>query len=258
MSQQETTKRDATVAIAFGVACHIVFVLGVGTMMAAMFFGMSRSLGRLGTPWGGLTNALLLLQFPILHSALLSRPGRQWMCRLAPFGLGAKLSTTTYAIIASLQVGLLFALWTPSGIVWWQAQGIALEVLCVLYAASWILLLKSIVDAGFPLQVGLLGWWAVARGRASVYPAMPRGGLFRLCRQPIYLAFALTLWTVPTLTPDQLCVALVLTAYCVLGPLLKEARFRRVFGEEFAGYQRTVPYFLPRLRSLRSNRRADL
>ena len=256
MGQHETARRDAAVAIAWGIACHVLFVVGVGTMMTAMFFGMSRSLGRLGAPWGGLADALLLLQFPVVHSLLLSRPGRRWMAGLAPFGLGGRLSTTVYATTASVQVGLLFVLWTPSGIVWWQAQGPALAVLCVLYAASWILLLKSIVDAGFSLQVGLLGWWAVARGRAPVYPPMPRRGLFRFCRQPIYLAFALTLWTVPTLTPDQLCVALVLTAYCVLGPLFKEARFRRTFGAEFAGYQQSVPYFLPRLRVPRRDRRA--
>ena len=243
----EIRRRDRALAIALGLACHVLFVLGVGTMMVAMYYGMSRSLGRLGSPYGAIANGLLLLQFPILHSLLLSRPGRRVMSGLASGGLGAKLSTTTYATLASLQVGLLFALWTPSGVVWWQAEGAAHVVLCVCYAASWLLLLKSIIDAGFPLQVGLLGWWAVARGRAPAYPPMPRRGLFRLCRQPIYLAFALTLWTVPTVTPDQLAVALVLTAYCVLGPLLKEARFRRVFGSEFAAYQRTVPYFLPRI-----------
>lgn len=241
------SRRDKGVAIALGLTCHMLFILGVGTMMVAMYFGMSRSLGRLGSPWGGIADGLLLLQFPILHSLLLSRPGRRVMSRLAPGGLGAKLSTTTYATLASLQVGLLFALWTPSGIVWWQAEGPARIVLCLCYAASWLFLLKSIIDAGFPMQVGLLGWWAVARGRVPAYPPMPRRGLFRLCRQPIYLAFALTLWTVPTVTPDQLSVALVLTGYCVLGPLFKEARFRRVFGSEFAAYQRTVPYFLPRL-----------
>lgn len=245
MHSHESSRRERRIAVALGVLCHILFVLGVGTMMVAMFYGMSRSLGRLGSPWAGIANGLLLLQFPILHSLLLSRSGRRFMSNLAPGGLGAALSTTVYATVASLQVGLLFALWTPSGVVWWQAEGPARVVLCLCYAASWLLLLKSIIDAGLPVQIGLLGWWAVARGRKPVYPPMPRQGLFRLCRQPIYLAFALTLWTVPTITPDQLCVALVLTAYCVFGPLFKEARFRRIFGAEFAGYQRSVPYFLP-------------
>lgn len=239
-------KRDLAVALLFGCACHALFALGVGAMMAAMFFGMSRCPGRLPAPWGALADAALLLQFPVLHSLLLARRGRRWMAGLAPWGLGPRLSTTTYVIIASAQTGLLFALWTPSGAVWWRAEGAALAVLCALYAASWLLLLKSIVDAGLPLQTGLLGWWAVARGRAPVYPPMPRRGLFRLCRQPIYLSFALTLWTVPTWTPDQLCVALALTAYCALGPLLKEARFGRTFGAEFAAYRSGVPYFLPR------------
>jgi 2-polyprenyl-6-hydroxyphenyl methylase/3-demethylubiquinone-9 3-methyltransferase len=74
---------------------------------------------------------------------------------------------------------------------------------------------------------------------------MPATGLFRIVRQPIYVAFALTLWTVPVWTPDQLLVAVVLTAYCVGGPLLKERRFRHRFGHEFLAYARRVPYWSP-------------
>ena len=236
---------ERVVAVAYGVACHVLFVLGVGIMMFEMAFGMSRGLGTLPAPWRVAANGALLLQFPVLHSLLLSRGGRRLLGRLAPFGLGARLSTTTYVAIASVQVGLLFLLWTPSGVVWWRAGGFWLATTVALYAAAWLLLLKSIVDAGFPLQVGLLGWWAVARGRKPVYPPMPRRGLFRLCRQPIYVAFALTLWTVPRWTPDQLAVATVLTLYCLLGPLFKEARFLRAFGAEFVRYRRDIPYWLP-------------
>lgn len=50
------------------------------------------------------------------------------------------------------------------------------------------------------------------------------------------------------LTPDQLVVAASLTAYCLIGPLFKEARFRRIHGAAFAEYARTVPYWLPRVR----------
>ncbi len=74
---------------------------------------------------------------------------------------------------------------------------------------------------------------------------MPARGLFRLCRQPIYVAFTLTLWAVPTVTPDGLAVSVVLTGYCLAGPLLKEARFARRFGPEFARYRARVPYWLP-------------
>src|SRR6202789_1268217 len=214
-------------------------------MMIMMFFGMSRSFGVLHAPWSYLANAQLLAQFPLLHSMLLSRRGRAVLGRLAPHGLGGRLATTTYALIASIQVWLLFALWSPSGTVWWRASGFSFDAFCCLYAVAWLLLLKSIIDAGFALQTGLLGWGAVGRHRAPISPPMPATGLFRVCRQPIYVAFALTLWTVPTITPDQLVVSLVLTGYCLVGPLFKEARFARLFGEPFAHYQRRVPYWLP-------------
>jgi len=66
---------------------------------------------------------------------------------------------------------------------------------------------------------------------------MPTRGLFRLIRQPIYLAFALTLWTVPTITPGSLAVAVVLTAYCMIGPMFKEARFVRRYGSDFTAQE---------------------
>jgi protein-S-isoprenylcysteine O-methyltransferase Ste14 len=74
---------------------------------------------------------------------------------------------------------------------------------------------------------------------------MPTRGLFRLVRQPIYVAFAMTLWTVPTWTPDQLLLATTLTLYCLLGPRLKERRFDRIFGADWRAYRARVPYWFP-------------
>jgi ubiquinone biosynthesis O-methyltransferase len=215
-------------------------------MMVMMFFGMSHSLGPVTGPWRFAANALLLLQFPLAHSLLLTSRGRNFLARLAPAGMGRDLSTTTYVIIAALQVLALFLLWSPGGTVWWRAEGVLFVILCCAYALAWLSLFKSIVDAGFALQVGLLGWHAVVKGIAVRYPPMPQSGLFRFTRQPIYVSFAATLWTVPTWTPDQLAVASVLTLYCLIGPLFKEARFKSRFGDQFDAYRRRVPYWIPR------------
>jgi protein-S-isoprenylcysteine O-methyltransferase Ste14 len=251
--------RRRLIAVSYGLVCHGLFVAAVGTMIVAMFFGLGRSLGPLQAPWSLIANGLLLLQFPLLHSVLLTRRGRAILCRLAPPEFAADLATTTYVIIASMQVLLLFALWSPSGTIWWRAEGAAFIVISCLYTGAWLLLLKSILDAGIALQTGFLGWRAVLRDARPVYPAMPVTGLFRLCRQPIYVSFALTLWTVPTWTPDQLLLAITLSAYCIIGPLFKEARFRRLFGEEFEAFARHVPYWLPwpRRRSPRISRDLD-
>lgn len=236
-------------ALLYGITCHLIFAAAVVAMITAMFFGMSESLGQLTAPWSYIANALLILQFPLMHSVLLTPRGSRILGKLAPARHGQTLSTTTYAIVASIQLLLLFALWTPSGIVWWQAEGTAFVILCTLYVASWGLLIKASYDAGAEVQSGALGWMSLAQNIKPVFPDMPTGGMFRLIRQPIYVAFALTLWTVPVWTPDQLALAIALTAYCLLAPRLKERRFTKRYGTRFVAYQQQVPYAIPSLGS---------
>ncbi len=246
------------VGLAYGVICHVLFVASVGLMIWHMYFGMSRSFGLLSWPRNWITNAFLVFQFPLLHSFLLSRPGRDTLKRLAPSAYASDLSTTTYVILASIQVMLLFNLWTFSGTVWWEASGLAFGVLVCVYGASWLLLGLAILNAGISLQTGSLGWWAVFTDTKPVYPKMPVRGLFKFSRQPIYVAFACTVWTVPTWTPDQLVIAITLTSYCFVGPLFKEARFSKAYGAAFTEYQSKHPYWLPLPRRANAAPRNDL
>lgn len=232
-------------ALAYGAACHLLFLAGISAMIWAMNHGMSRSFGDVGYPWAIATNALLLAQFPLAHSALLTGLGRRFLARLAPEPHGKTLATTSYVIVASVQLLLLFLLWTPSGIVWWQAEGTLRWAIMIVYGVCWLLLLKSCIDGGIQLQSGMLGWFALMRDRRPRFPDLPTEGLFRLVRQPIYVSFALTLWTVPTWTPDQLAIALSYTAYCALAPRLKEQRFANIYGERFEAYRGRVPYWIP-------------
>lgn len=241
--------RRIALALCYGVACHAIFAAAVLAMVVGMFHGMGAGLGTVPWPWAALANAALVMQFPLAHSFLLSAPGERLLARLAPRPHGATLSTTSYAIVASVQLLALFALWTPSGITWWRAEGAALWIACAAYGASWILLAKASFDAGAEVQSGALGWMSLMAAARPAFPGMPTRGLFSLVRHPIYVAFALTLWTVPVWTPDQLALALALTAYCLLAPMLKERRLAARHGEEFARYRARVPYAVPRLRS---------
>ena len=234
-------------ALAIGALCHSLFAAGVLAMIVAMFFGLSESLGRVPWPMAALANAALIVQFPLAHSLLLTGRGGRLLARLIPGPHGQTLATTTYAIIASVQLLALFALWTPSGIVWWRAEGILFWMVSAAYATSWLILLKASFDAGAEVQSGALGWMSLLARIRPVFPDMPSQGLFRLIRQPIYVAFALTLWTVPVWTPDQLVLAISFTAYCLMAPRLKERRFAARFGVRFDQYRAEVPYMLPRL-----------
>jgi protein-S-isoprenylcysteine O-methyltransferase Ste14 len=233
-------------ALCAGLLCHTLFAAAIFSMMFAMYHGLSRGMGVVPAPWSHGANLLLILQFPLLHSLLLTRSGSRVLAAFVPGAHGRTLSTTTYATIASIQLLALFWLWTPSGVIWWQAEGGARYLMTVLYTLAFAFLGKAIFDAGAELQSGALGWLSLLADRAPRFPDMPTLGLFRVIRQPIYLAFACTLWTVPIWTPDQLLLAALWTAYCVLAPRFKEARFERRYGERWERYRGRVPYFIPR------------
>lgn len=239
-------------AICFGIVCHVLFAAAIAAMMIAMFFGLSRCFGRIPWPWGGIVNLALIVQFPLVHSVLLTGKGARWLRHLVPGPHGATLATTTYAIIASLQLLALFLCWTPSGVVWWRAEGAMFRCICALYAASWACLLKSIFDAGLELQSGALGWMSLLADRRPVFPDMPTEGFFSVIRQPVYVAFAMTLWTVPVWTPDQFSLAIGYTLYCALAPRLKERRFAARYGDRFERYRRHVPFAIPNVIPARS------
>ncbi|MEO0388208.1 MAG: isoprenylcysteine carboxylmethyltransferase family protein [Pseudomonadota bacterium] len=240
--------QEISLALLYGALCHGLFGLAGLLMLWGLYTGMTGTFGRLDWPLAGFVNALLLIQFPLGHSWLLSPRGQRLLAALAPPAHGKTLATTTYAAIASLQLLLLFGLWTPSHVILWQAEGAMLWLMTALFAASWAYLAKASFDAGPELQSGALGWMALLRGRRPVFPDMPERGLFRITRQPIYLGFAMTLWTMPIWTLDQLTLAILYTGYCVFGPRLKERRFLKLYGDRFSAYRARVPYWLPRLR----------
>jgi len=249
-------RREIMLALLWGGVCHALFAGAVLAMIVGMWFGMSLALGTVPYPWSWLANCLLLLQFPLVHSLLLTGMGQRWLARPAPYNAGVTLSTTTFAIIASIQLLMLFVLWTPSGIVFWRASGSELWLIATLYTLSWLFLVKASWDAGAEVQSGVLGWMSLMRSVRPHYPPMPTAGTFKYLRHPIYLAFALTTWTVPTWTPDQLLLASVLTLYCALGPLAKERRFERRYGSDWRRYRARTPFWFPRLRKA-TQRNAD-
>ncbi len=232
-------------AVCYGLLAHATFAASVGFMALSLWNGMQLGIG----PFEGFTaaaaNALLVMQFPLVHSWLLSKGGRRALRAIAPWG-GGRLETTTYSFLAALQLLVAFGLWSPSGQIWHRPEGVALIAHALVFAAAWIFLVKSLSDAGLALQTGAAGWTAVAQDRAVRYGGMPQSGLFRVCRQPIYLGFALVLLTAPCWTPDWLALCAGWCVYCVVGPRYKEKRWLRIYGDDFLRYRRTVPYMIPR------------
>lgn len=243
-----STMARRAAAAAMAAACSTAFVAAVGSMLVALATGLQSGRGHCAADVALLADGCLVLQFPLLHSFLLSRRGRPLLHRLSPFGHGRTLAVSTYVLVASLQLLATFWAWTPTGVVWHRPAGASGAVQWTLFGAAWLFLQKALWDAGLPVQTGVAGWWALWRGRPVAYGDLPTGGLFARCRQPIYLGFALVLGTAPVWSLDWVLLAGGWTFYCVFGPLLKEARQARLFGPRFAAYRAAVPYLLPRIR----------
>jgi protein-S-isoprenylcysteine O-methyltransferase Ste14 len=237
--------RRVLTALTWGALNHALFGCAITAMVLGLHGGLRIGAGTLHGPPALAANAALALQFPLLHSWMLTRSGRRALERLAPGGFGRELVPTTFAALASVQVLATFLLWSPSGVVLYEATGWTLWIWNGLFAASWSFLVKALYDARLSVQTGSIGWVALLRGRPAEFGSFPVRGLFRSCRQPVYLAFALTLWTGPTLTLDRLLLAALWTAYCLVGPLHKERRYLEHYGDAYSEYRRRVPYILP-------------
>jgi len=243
------TPRQRALALLYGLACHAAFAAAVAAMMWKLHHGLQGG-PTLPLPLAIAWDAVLVLQFPLLHSLLLTPAGGRTLRKLVPGGIGDELRTTTFALLASLQLLLAFTAWAPLGPVWMELRGPLRSLSTLLYAGAWLLLAVSMADAGLGVQTGGLGWWAVFRDRRPVYPAWRERGTLRATRHPMYLAYTLILWTGPVWSPDHLVLAVLWTSYCLLAPLHKESRYRRRHGEPFRAYQKRVPYFLPRFKRI--------
>ncbi len=86
--------RSVSRAVAMALLCHGVFGVAVGSMAVSLATGMRHGLGPLSGASAWLANALLVAQFPLVHSWLLGR-GRGWLAKLSPFGHGATQGVLT-------------------------------------------------------------------------------------------------------------------------------------------------------------------
>ena len=233
------------IAIIYGVICHSTFFLAGLSMLWVLYNGFTVSFGYFDFPFNIMFNFFLLMQFPILHSFLLTNTGRKILRLFSPKNFDKTLETTNYATIASIQLLLLFLLWSPSNIIFYDLEYPDNILNSLLFIISWVLLSISSFQAGYQVQTGSLGWTSMFFLRKPKFPPMPTQGLFKLIRQPIYFSFCIVLWTSPTMTLDLFFLAFFYSLYCYFSPLLKEKRFTKLYGEAFLNYKKNTPYFFP-------------
>jgi protein-S-isoprenylcysteine O-methyltransferase Ste14 len=195
-----------------------------------------------------------LLVIFFVHHSVMARSGAK---RILTRALSPVLERSTYVLVASLALDLVFWQWRPLPAVVWRAQGLArLVVLAGFWAGVLVALAAANTLDGFEL-FGVRQVLTHFRGSAPKRPAFATPGLYRLVRHPLMTGILLSLWCAPTMTVGRLLLAAAMSAYIYVAvKMLEERDLRKTFGAAYERYQRDVPMVVPykgvRRRALRT------
>ena len=230
----------------YGIFCYLVFF---ATFLYAIAFlgdfGVPRTIdsGVEGSIGGALAiNAGLLALFALQHSIM----ARSWFKRAWTRIVPPAAERSTYVLLSSLALILLFWQWRPIGGSIWQVDNeLGSMAIYWVYAAGWILLLLATFLINHFDLFGLRQVYLRFRGQEYTGLPFRTPGLYRMVRHPIYLSWLCIFWATPRMTIAHLVFALATTAYILIAIQLEERDLIRVYGEAYRRYKRQVPSILP-------------
>jgi protein-S-isoprenylcysteine O-methyltransferase Ste14 len=188
-------------------------------------------------------NVLLLSIFAVQHSVM-ARPAfkRRWTT-IVP----AACERTTYVLVSSLLLILVFWQWRPITTTIWRAEGWSATLLTAIYWLGWLIALMSTYMIDHFELFGLRQAFDGLRGAAARLTAFKTPFLYRVVRHPLMLGFLLAFWATPHMTAGHLLFAVMTTGYILVGVQLEERDLIANFGATYEQYRRRVPMLMPRL-----------
>lgn len=192
-------------------------------------------------------NFLLLGLFAIQHS-IMARPAfKRWWTGVLP----AACQRSTYVLLSSLILLLLFWQWRPLPMPVWRADGLAAWLLIGVCALGWAIAFASTYMIDHLDLFGLRQAFSAMRGTATPNQSFKTPLLYKIVRHPMMLGFLLAFWATPEMSVGHLLFAIANTAYILIALQLEERDLIAEFGATYLQYRARVPMVLPRLFSRR-------
>lgn len=187
-------------------------------------------------------NLVLLTIFALQHSVMARPQFKKWWTTIVP----KSVERSTYVLLASLALALVFWQWRPlPGVVWEAKDPTIAASLLYLGLFGWVLVFISTFMIN---HFELFGLHQVANnltGNSMPPMKFKTPMLYNVVRHPIYLGFIIFVWATPTMTAGHLLFAAVVTAYIFVGIALEEHDLIAVFGDEYRRYRQRVAMIVP-------------
>src|SRR5918992_2947323 len=189
-----------------------------------------------------LINVVLLGVFAIQHSVM-ARPAfkRSWT-RIVP----QSVERTTYVLLASLALLLLYWQWRPmTGVIWSVTDPVAAIVIQMIFWIGWAVLLASTFMINHFELFGLRQVLARLLGRELPPAEFKTPMFYKVVRHPIYLGFMLAFWATPAMTVGHLPFAAATTGYILIGICLEARDLIALFRDQYRRYREQVSMLIP-------------